>query len=406
MPPYFGQSLISQWAATLYTGGVSLGLTFLIARVLGPGKFGAYSYILTVASLFLILQDGGYKTLLFRERTLPSEALRPYQEKLLSWATGHSILISMIGILFLFLIPVRYRWGLLAAFCCFAFQSAVNFVSSELRGKGRFSREAVWQGTVRTLSAAGILISLLLTKDAPWIVFAGWGLGILAALFVSPVNWPRPLYGGYGVSHVRQSCLGFLAIDAATTVYFRSDIILLQYLTGDSTVVGQYAAAFRFLDGIILFAAPLGLIWFRKLRMVHKDAVCFRSLMMKMSGIMLLAAILIVSIGSHFKGSIVSLTFGQGYNQAEILLPWLLGALVFLLPNGVLTQSAIAQNMERLYAFAAAGGAGVNIGLNLVVIPIYGAVGAAWTTILTEIFLTSVLFIGLNKRLGSKEVQG
>ncbi|MEJ2589556.1 MAG: oligosaccharide flippase family protein [Deltaproteobacteria bacterium] len=405
MPRFFGESLISQWTATLYTGGVSLGLTFVIARVLGPGKFGAYSYILTVASLFLILQDGGYKTLLFREKTLPSESLGSYQEKLLSWAMGHSILVSIIGIVFLCFLPARYRWGLVAAFTCFALQSGVNFASSELRGKGLFAREALWQGTVRTLSAGGILIAISLTTADPWIVFAGWAVGLLAALFISPVRWPRPLFGGYRINHIRRACLGFLAIDAATTVYFRSDIILLEYLTGDPSVVGQYAAAFRFLDGIIMFAAPLGLIWFRKLRLVHADYARFRSLMMQMSAVTLLAGILIIFIGTYLRSNIVFWTFGRGYQQAATLLPWLLAALVFLLPNGVLTQSAIAQNMERLYAFAAAGGAGLNIGLNLIFIPIYGALGAAWTTILTEILLTAILFTGLGRRLAVKQVR-
>ncbi len=403
---HFDRSLMSQWGATFYTGAVSLCLTFVIARVLGPGGFGVYSYILTVASLFLILQDGGFKTLLFREKTLPSEEVREYRNRLLSWAVGHSMAISMAGIVFVSFFRIRYHWALVAAFVCFAFQSGVNFISSELRGKGLFAREALWQVTVRTLSAGGILAVILLAEAEAWSIFLGWAAGLMASLFISPVKWPRPSFGGYGIGHIRGACLGFLTIDAATTVYYRSDIILLEYLTSDSGVVGQYAAAFRFLDGIIMFAAPLGLIWFRKLRLVHEDYALFRSQMMKMAMIMLFAALVIVLIGSGFSEVIVSLTFGNEYDDAAILLPWLLVALVFLLPNGVLTQACIAQNMERLYALAAAGGAGINIGLNLILIPVHGALGAAWATIFTEIFLAAVLLMGLGKRFRDEKVSG
>lgn len=399
MPHTYRFPLISQWAATIYTGGVSLGLTFVIARMLGPGGFGSYSYILTIASLFLILQDGGYKTLLFREKTLPSTDIKPHEDKLFSWALGHALMVSVAGILYVLMVPCRYHYGILAAFLCFGLQAGVNFVSSLLRGRGFFAREALWQVTVRTLGAAGILATLFFIKSQPVVIFLGWAGGLLACLFISPVKWARPLFGGFRVKGVRRACLGFLTIDAATTIYYRSDIILLEYLTGDSKIVGHYAAAYRFLDGVILLAAPLGLIWFRKLRLVSADRMRFRSELAKMVLLMGCVAGIILTVGVVFNQAIIVSTFGRGYHDAAVLLPWLFCALIFLLPNGVLTQSAIAQNMEHLYAAAAAGGAGLNIALNLMLIPEYGALGAAWATVSTEVLLTGILVSGLMKRL-------
>ena len=80
------------------------------------------------------------------------------------------------------------------------------------------------------------------------------------------------------------------------------------------------------------------------------------------------------------------------------MLPWLLGALIFILPNGVLTQAAIARNRESVYAVAAGGAALVNIGLNLALIPKFGGLGAAWATIVTEMFLTVALVFGTRKK--------
>lgn len=399
MSIFHERPLISQWLGTLYTAAVSLGVTFVLGRVLGPEGFGAYSYILTLASLFLILQDGGFKTLLFREKTLPSKGLIQHKDHLFSWALGHALMISMAGAFFVLILPTSYRTGILSAFLCFGLQAVVNFVSSELRAEGLFPREAVWQGMVRTLGALGILLALLLVRAAPWAIFSGWSVGLLLSLFLSPRPLARPLFGGLGVRDIRRACFGLMAIDAATTVYYRCDIILLEHITGNPALVGHYAAAYRFLDGIVLFAAPLGLIWFRKLRLLLEEKERFQAELFRMSLTMIAAACMIIALGGVFSQEMVLLTFGHGFDESVRFLPWLLSALIFILPNGVLTQAAIAQNIEHVYAMAAGAAALFNIGLNFVLIPRFGGLGAAWATIATEGLLTVVLVLGLSRKL-------
>ena len=398
--PSFSANLTSQWLATLYTAAVSLGLTFILGRELGPKGFGNYSYILTLASLFFILQEGGYKALLFREKTLPSEGLKRYGDRLFSWALGHAVVITAAGAFFVLVLPTGYRLGILAAAFCFGFQAVVNFISSVLRAKGLFPREALWQATVRTFGAAGILVAIFVVRPVPWVIFIGWSFGLLLCLLMSPKKIARPSFGGFRIRDIRKACFGLMAIDAATTVYYRCDIILLEHLLGNSAQVGYYAAAYRFLDGIVLFVAPLSLIWFRKLRLVSEEKSRFNSHVRQMSLTMFGAACMIMVIGVFFSKEIVLLCFGQEYHESVRLLPWLLAALVFLLPNGVLTQAAIAQNSERLYALAAGGGAVVNIGLNFILIPRFGGFGAAWATIATEVFLSVCLVLGLRRRIG------
>ena len=383
--------------AALYTAAVSIGLTFVLGRVLGPDKFGSYSYILTIATLFFILQDGGFRTLLFREKTLPSKGLKRYGDRLFSWALGHVVVITAAGAFFILALPTGYRIESLAAIFCFGFQAVINFISSELRAEGLFPRDALWQATVRTFGAAGILVAVFFVRPVPWAIFC---LLVVCALVVSVLVsqadceafvWWFP-YPGYP-----KACLGFMAIEAATTVYYRCDIILLERLVGDPALVGYYAAAYRFLDGITLLVAPLGIIWFRKLRLVSEDTALLGRQIAWMSITMLLAAFLIIVAVVPFSREIVVFTFGHAYADSADLLPWL-GALIFILPNGVLTQAAIARNRESVYAVAAGGAALVNIGLNLVLIPRFGAKGAAWATIATEGFLTVALIFGTRQK--------
>jgi O-antigen/teichoic acid export membrane protein len=110
------------------------------------------------------------------------------------------------------------------------------------------------------------------------------------------------------------------------------------------------------------------------------------------------AAVCILAGGSVFNREILFFTFGREYAAAAMLLPWLLAALVFILPNTVLTQATIAVNKERIYAVAATLGAVANIGLNWVLIPEFGGLGAAWATIATEGILSVFLLWSLWQR--------
>lgn len=82
-------------------------------------------------------------------------------------------------------------------------------------------------------------------------------------------------------------------------MYYRCGIILLECLT-EPTLVGYYAAAYRFLDGFVLLATPLGIIWFRKLQMVWQEDSRFWRQIGIMGMIMMGEGFAIAAGGSFF----------------------------------------------------------------------------------------------------------
>jgi len=122
---------------------------------------------------------------------------------------------------------------------------------------------------------------------------------------------------------------------------------------------------------------------FRSLRL-RKDQKKFFSLLSWSLLAMVIAAITISTIGICFGSDLILTIFGEQYQYAGELLPILLFAILFILPNCVLTQGAIALNREVAYAKIAASVALLNIGLNILLIPDFGAKGAAITTIISE----------------------
>ncbi len=384
------KNLSFQWASTLYVAILGFVVSVLLARELGVEDFGNYSYILSLAGIFLIIQDGGHKTLIFRESVDDSS------QALLSSGILHVVLITLFGGLVVMLLQPQRWLAILAAMSCMGLVVLSGFVSSLLKGKGDFKSDAIWKMVIRSLTAAGILWVLFFYEDdSITFLFVGWSMALLLALIWPVVKgylrWPSFNFK----SELFKDSMVFLTIDVATVFYFRSDIVLLEYFGNIEGDVGQYSAAYRILEGIILLATPVAMIAFRILRLHSKNKQKFFHLVWILLLSMLSVSILIVSLGALWGSEFMVLVFGAEYLIAGTLLFWLLLAMFFILPNYILTQGAIALNRESGYAKIVIVVAILNIILNIKLIPDFGAMGAVWSTIIAE----GVLFFSLGVML-------
>ena len=370
---------------------VSFLLTILLGRVMGPAVFGDYSFMLSVASLFFILQDGGYKAIIYREETVPTYT-REMADKAFPEGIGHLALVTGIGLL-VCLLPVWGKgggWTLASAVVCFALVAYTGFISARLQARGRFGRDAAWQILVRLSSALCMAAALVFVSPAPRSMFLAWGLGSALCALCAFKHLRRPRIPYFHKSPFVSASFSLLLVNAATTLYHRLDIIMLDAMTTPETT-GMYAASYRFLDGPILLAAPVSVVLFRRLRRARDDSGKFSTLMRNYSVLMLGTAATLLVFALVAGDALIRFTYGPAYTASAALLPILFTALVFILPNSILTQSAIAANNERGYAIAALCCAGFNAALNAIVIPHFGAHGAAWATVATEAVLTVLL---------------
>lgn len=388
-------ALAWQWAATLYCAAVSFGLSALLGRLLGAAGFGAYATLYTAASLLALLLDGGFRTLLLRERTAVS-ADAPALERLPGIALGHLVLV---GGALLALSPLLGRVlqldGLPAALLCFGMLTWTQWGSAWLRGAGEFARDARWQAGSRTLGALFILFGVWLLGASSTGVFLCWSAGLLAASLLLRTGLARPPARDRSLLAHRLAA-SFLVIDLFSTLYQRIDILLLHAWSADAAAVGRYAAAYRLLDGVFLLAAPVALLLFRRLRLARGEAAATRRFAWRALG----AA---AGLGAALGGGallagpwVLGWVFGAAFAGADGgVIRWLFAGLAIALPNSVLTQMALACQRERWFAAGAACALLVNLACNALWIPAHGALGAAWATLATEAALGLVLLCGL-----------
>jgi len=334
--------------------------------------------------------------LLQREGARESTALAKMGPELPALAYGHAMLIIAVFSVFAVLLFPDYTMTTLATVWCFGMAVLNQYGLAILRGKGRLVRDASWQIGNRTLSALCMGAAVLFLKASqPWHVLMAQFVG--TAIFGFFVTWFLQVRPRFIVPPaVYRALLPLVWIDLATALYFRSDMVLLEFLKVPQAEVGHYGVAYRLIEALILLASPLGLTLFRYYRQGSDTPVQMvrQMLLLPTALAMLLGVGLALSIW-FCSDRIVTLAYGQDYQGSGILLGILGCSLIFILPNGILNQAALALGLERWFAASATITAAINIVGNLWFIPAYGALAAAWMTVLTEAILGICVAIGV-----------
>ena len=382
-----------QWLASAYGAIVSILLTFLFGRLLGPGVFGNYSYLLTLGSLYAIIQDGGFRTLIFRELTSPT--FQQIKVSLVSLSLGHNILVTITGVLILLALPLNDRFLLILAIISFGVVTTSTFFSSQLKGQGQFAEEAQWRVTTRTLGALSVLFFIFIFAPTIELILGGTIVGYGIALALRPRTCKLKVFFQKLDPVVYKSLASLLIIDIATLIYFKIDIVMLRHLGSGLEEIGYYAAGSRLIEGLIFMHLPFATVLFREMRTRASYPKKFTPYILKLFLLGSSSPIIIVPIGWFFSKEILRICYGTDFVGAFPLLNLLLISFFIMIPNLVLTQATLAIDREYFYAKITCVAAVTNICLNLYLIPAMGAKGAAIGTISTEVLLLLLIGSGI-----------
>ena len=382
-----------QWLASAYGAIVSILLTFLFGRLLGPEVFGNYSYLLTLGSLYAIIQDGGFRTLIFRELTSPT--FQQIKVSLVSLSLGHNILVTITGVLILLALPLNDRFLLILAIISFGVVTTSTFFSSQLKGQGQFAEEAQWRVTTRTLGALSVLFFIFIFAPTIELILGGTIVGYGIALALRPRTCKLKVFFKKLDPVVYKSLASLLIIDIATLIYFKIDIVMLRHLGSGLEEIGYYAAGSRLIEGLIFMHLPFATVLFREMRTRASYPKKFTPYILKLFLLGSSSPIIIVPIGWFFSKEILRICYGTDFVGAFPLLNLLLISFFIMIPNLVLTQATLAIDQEYFYAKITCVAAVTNICLNLYLIPAMGAKGAAIGTISTEVLLLLLIGSGI-----------
>jgi O-antigen/teichoic acid export membrane protein len=370
--------------------GVSLFVGIYIVRYLGPEKYGLLSYTMSFVWIFSALLDLGHREIIVRELVL-----YPEQRNVI---LGSAILLRLSGAVFLVsgvaiglqLVDNDEQTSLMIVIIALgmAFQSwelIDYYFQSQVQ-----SKYTAWAQTVQLIVASLIKIYLIIWQ-APLIYFAAiFSLEyvITAALFLLMYKWQvgsfpiRNCNLKYAKQMLKNS-FPLLLTGTAILIYMKIDQVMLKELVGTETV-GTYAAAVKLCEvwyhipvliAVSLYPAIIGV--------KDKDPALYHAQLQKLYTLLVWVALVLAIPITFLADWIIYILYGNEYIESVIILKIYVWAGIFVSMSLANNKWMVIENFQNYILLTTLLGMSSNIIFNVILIPSYGAPGAAVATLIS-----------------------
>ncbi|MEO5885856.1 MAG: flippase, partial [Candidatus Limnocylindrales bacterium] len=360
-------------------------------RHLGPGGFGVLNFSLSLVLLFGTLWTLGLSGIVIRE--LVRDPAR--QAELLGTVMGLRIaggIVAFVAALGLAVVlgrddTTRQAVAILmvGVLALYAFDGIDFWLQAGVR-----SRHAVIARSL-ALALASLLNIALIATDASLLAFVAaaaleYGLGglFLVVAYVRLGGRPgRWTYQGAMARRLLLASWPLILSGVFNAINLRADQLMLGVMSGPEEV-GTYAAAARLSEVWYFVPAAIAASVFPAMVRAHAgDRPSFDRWMGRLYDL-LIALALPIAIGvSLLAGPLVGILYGPDYAASAPILAIHVWAGPFVFLGAALSRWLIAEDRLRFSLVRHSAGAIVNIGLNLVLIPAYGGLGAAIATLVS-----------------------
>ena len=400
---------------------LTLGVSILLARTLGPAGYGRYAFVLALLALLGILSQSGLATLVVRETARAQRtASWPLLVGLWRWTSLVSLTLTaataaLAGLVLLLLgdalDPVLERtllWGLLFL----AFMGLCNLQGAAVRGLqrpilGQFP-ELIVRQSIFFLIVGGLVAAWpsFLTPDramAANAVATAIALGIAATMRIRVA--PREVRGVATPQYQPGPWLrsmGPLALVAGLYVVSTNTDVVMLGLLAPSSEVGVYRVSVQGASLVAFGLQAVNLAVAPEMARLHTegDRAGLQEVLRRGARLSAFVAVPASIVLIFFSGPILGLLFGEAFKGgANALRILAVGQLV----NAAFGSVVPLLNMtghERDTARGVAVAAGLNVLLNLILVPLFGIIGAAFATVFTIGVWNALLWRAAARRLG------
>lgn len=229
-------------------------------------------------------------------------------------------------------------------------------------------------------------------------IFAASASGILNFIHARRFISLRPV-GEYRFKPHLKAVAVFFAMACASTVYTNLDTVMLGFMTSDETV-GYYNAAVRIKTILVSIVTSLGAVLLPRASyyVEHGQMDQFRKITRKALNFVFLAAVPMMVYFIMFAKQGIFLLSGENYEGSIVPMQWIMPTLLFIgLSNVLGIQILVPLGREKVVLWSIVAGAVVDVALNILLIPQFGAAGAAAATSAAELVVLAVQFAVLGK---------
>jgi O-antigen/teichoic acid export membrane protein len=360
--------------------------TAYLARRLGVYGFGVIGFATAVCGYFALALKTGFGPVGSREVARESGPITPLVTGVillrLLLALG-ALLVTYLGTLLLGKPAVVLWVVLLTALTYLSGALDIAWVYKGLAQNRRIGISLVLTQAVYVMA----LLALVRGPEDIYRVPIALVLGelVAAAYLAVPVlegsSWAPDLVRAGSILRASGPLVVGQLLRALINVF---DVVLLSLLIGEFAV-GLYTAAYRICFLLIAMGNALQIAYLPALsRAAHRSSVGASDLVNRALEFSAALALPMVTGGILLASPLLTHLFGPEYGEGATALRLLLVSIACIYLHGVFGQALLAYDRTRILMWIQALGAILNIGLNLVLIPSHGIVGAAVATVIAE----------------------
>ncbi len=384
--------------AKIISTALALVAIGFVTRYLGKDGFGDYATMLAFFSFFNAIGDLGLQSVTAREISREGAKESHIMSNVLTLRLLISLVILLLTPILVYFLPYSFdlKFAIIIAAVAFIFSS----VSMTLNG---IFQKHLAMDKVATIELLGKLVQLgiILLAVQQHLGFITIALALLGYMMFNAivVFWISRRYFTFSFQYDRVYWKSFLVqalplgiASVVTFAYFKADTILLSFLK-TSADVGIYNVAYKVIENLIFFPAMVaGLVLPLLSRYVFTDRNMFDLIANKTFKVFLVLVVPLV-IGVFFLApQIVSIIGGAGFPESATVLRILVFALAFIFFGQFFNTILVVSNLQGKLMKALIVVATINILINLILIPRYSYTGAAFTSVLTEMFVVLLSF--------------
>lgn len=392
----------------LLSGVVTNILSFIallyIALYLGPKNYGTYTFVLAFIYFFTFIPDMGVHQILVREAAKEPEKAG----KLIGNGVIMQICLSLVA---LFLATVLIN---IIDFPQ-STRNALYIASLGLLISGTGAYGIIYEAKLKMeysllFNLANRVVFLILIFMA---ISNQWGLNFLVFASVSATlthNLLMILFAkrlvkvsfDMDIPLMRQLLKESIPIAIAsvfTIIYFKTDVVMLSFLRGD-TEVGFYSAAYRLTDALIFLPTVITTSTFPLMSKYYKDSSdAFNFAYTRTFKYLFATGLLIAVLVTFASDKIIHIVYGPEYQNSAIALQILIWATAIMFITTLISTTCISSGNQKIASERAIIAALLNVILNLILIPWIGYSGSAIATVLSTFGAMIFGLLWINKNL-------
>jgi len=374
--------------AKMFEKGIMFLFFMLLAQYFGKDAFGEFSYYFTIASILFVLFDLGGEFYQIREFS-KTERLKNF----------NTIFIIKTAI-FLLILSVTYFINdniyLIILIISYYIDSIISIFRSSLYKNGHYILESKFT-IIEKLMFIGLIAVNIFTVESIVFMYLAFIVSKLIYILILMNKFyklkyllkSKKLFNLNFSKYYLFNSWSYILHALLVVVFVQIDIVMLKQMGITFADIGLYSAAVKIYMTVIIFADVLFKQYYPQVAkyVQDDDKVPLKALILKVQKTNLFFSIYFAILTMLFANEIISLAFGKEFLESGKMLTILSLIIIFRFSMYTYTAILSSSNLNYIKLYTSLVCVGVNIGLNYILIPIYGVYGAIVATVITELLL-------------------